>query len=54
MMKLDSATWAVVAAFVVLGLLTQYGNMPSYAGWYWVIAGIVALLVAWLAAGMKK
>jgi len=51
MMKLDSATWAIVVAFVVVGLLSMYAN---YGGWNWVIAGIVALIVAWLGAGMKK
>ena len=52
MMGLDSATWAVAVAFVVLGLLTEFGSFS--AGWNWVIAGIVALLVAWAGSGMKK
>ena len=47
----DSATWAVAVAFIVVGLLTQYAN---YGGWNWVIAGVVAFVVAWLGAGMKK
>jgi len=50
MMK-DSATWAIVVAFIVVGLLTEYAN---YGGWNWVIAGVVAFIVAWLGAGMKK
>ena len=51
MMKIDSATWAVVVAFIVVGLLTQYAN---YGGLNWVIAGVVAFAVAWLGTGMKK
>ena len=52
MMKVDSATWAVAVAFIVLGLLTQYGSLS--AGWNWVVAGVVGFVVAWLGAGMKK
>ena len=48
----DSATWAVVVAFIVVGLLTQF--QPSWGGLNWVIAGVVAFVVAWLGAGMKK
>ena len=52
MMKMDSATWAVVVAFIVVGLLQVYAD---YGGWNWVIAGVVAFLVSWAGmAGMKK
>jgi len=52
-MKMDSATVAVVVAFIVVGLLTQY--YPTWGGWNWVIAGVVAFLVSWAGmAGMKK
>jgi hypothetical protein len=53
MFKIDSATWAIAVAFIVVGLLTQY--QPVWGGWNWVIAGVVALLVAWVGmAGKKK
>ena len=53
MMKLDSATLAIVVAFVVVGLLTEY--QAAWGGWNWVIAGVVAFLVSWAGmAGMKK
>jgi hypothetical protein len=53
MFKIDSATWAIAVAFIVVGLLTQYNY--TYGGWNYVIAGVVALLVAWVGmAGKKK
>jgi hypothetical protein len=54
MMKIDSATLAIVVALIVYGLLTVY--QPALGeGWNWVIAGVVAFLVSWAGmAGMKK
>jgi branched-subunit amino acid transport protein len=53
MMKMDSATWAIVVAFIVLGLLMEYQS--AWGGWNYVIAGVVAFLVSWAGmAGMKK
>lgn len=51
MMKMDSATWAIAVAFIVVGLLTEFAN---YGGWNWVIAGVVAFLVAWVGMAGKK
>ncbi|MBS3055505.1 MAG: hypothetical protein J4452_03385 [Candidatus Aenigmarchaeota archaeon] len=51
-MKMQSGgAWAVTTAFIVVGLLTQL--YPSWGGLNWVIAGVVAFLVAWAMAGKK-
>jgi hypothetical protein len=51
-MKLQSGgAWAVATAFIVVGLLTQL--YPDWGGMNWVIAGILALLVAWFMAKKK-
>ena len=53
MMKIDSPTLAIAVAFIIVGLMTQF--YPAWGGWNWVIAGVVAFLVAWVgAAGSKK
>ncbi|MFH0711392.1 MAG: hypothetical protein V1944_02335 [Candidatus Aenigmatarchaeota archaeon] len=51
-MKMKSGgAWAVVTAFIVLGLLTQFDPLGAgSAGLNWVVAGIVAFLVTWFMA----
>jgi len=52
MMKVDSATWAVAVAFILVGLLNEF--YAAGGNYNWVIAGVLAFIVAWLGAGMKK
>jgi hypothetical protein len=52
MLKMDSATWAVAVAFIVVGPLSQF--QPTWGGYNWIIAGVVAFLVAWVGTSGKK
>lgn len=52
-MNYDPGVWAVVFAFVSLGLLDGY-LYPAGGALNWVLAGIIAFVGGWLATSMGK
>jgi hypothetical protein len=53
-MKMQSGgAWAVTTAFIVLGLLNLF-YPEGLDGLNWILAGAVALLVAWMMSPKKR